>query len=157
MVHIQKAPYFPLDVDAHPCSLLLFSWYPGIGNAMDIHHLMKEQWICDKLKQQYLIKLPGEMKFKSKYLELDKNHSKQGNPDTDTERQMSHILHLFLEILLIFKHLCFIWNMHRHQELLRGNRELYQNRRDRMYWNKYLKKNNGADSLTGVAEWVVIH
>lgn len=64
-VHNQKSLYFPLDIAVHLCSLLLFSQYPCGGSTLAFHLLMREQWLCDVLKQQNLIQLLEKMEIQN--------------------------------------------------------------------------------------------
>lgn len=64
-IHTQKSPYFHLDIVVHLCSLLLFSQYPCWGSDLDIQQLMREEWICDVLKQQNLTQLLGKMEIQN--------------------------------------------------------------------------------------------
>ena len=70
---------------AQPCSLLLYSEYPEIGNNLDISH-QKNEWRKRGTFTQWSITQPLEndvMKFARKYMELGKNHPEGGNPDPE--------------------------------------------------------------------------
>lgn len=64
-LHIQKSLYFPLDIAVRLCSLLLFSQYPRGGSDLVFHQLMREQWLCDVLKQQNLTQLLGKIEVQN--------------------------------------------------------------------------------------------